>query len=520
MINRLQGSWQRLDQVVTRHADQAPEAVFAERGDEVCTYGELERRVNMVRDTVLALGVRPGEVVAIMTTHQIDYTACLLGTIKTGAVANPVSSLLSADELGYQLSHAAPKVVFHEPGQADRLALLLPDLEAAPALIEVASSADGPHLSAQVGAANQTDPPAAAAPTADDLAIIMYTSGTTARPKGVMLTHGNLMTSAIENSRDRAWTSNDRFLHYFPMYHASGGFASLAPPIYARSTLVFVERFSASRFSQQLAEHRITFTAVNSTHVRMIMNQPRQPYDGQHSCARMQCGLQLEPHEVAEFEELFATSLFSNYGMTESIGSCIMDVVGVPTRAGAIGRVRNGYEIALVDDDGADVPVGTPGEVIIKPLHRHFSSAGYYKDPDNTAATFQEDGIHSGDLAMMDDDGFFWFVGRKKDMIKRSGFNLAPAEVERVVDWLPEVRESAVVGIPDPFREEAIVAFVVLEQGQEVGEETVIKHCGANLADYKVPSHVLFVDDLPKNFVGKVEKRQLRTDAIERLGAS
>jgi crotonobetaine/carnitine-CoA ligase len=282
-----------------------------------------------------------------------------------------------------------------------------------------------------------------------------------------VLDHGNLLCFANTIINFMQYGERDRILHHHPMFHMNGGLVNPLPVFMTGATLVMLPRFSASAFAHQLHDLGITTVNVNATHVRILLNTPATEVDDDHSASRMMQGLTLLPAEIAEFERRFNTRLIPTYGMTESLGINVASGPGVPPRPGASGKVLRGYEIKIVDDDGNSLSTGNQGEICIRGLQRHSLFAGYYKEE---------------------------------------------AEVERVILDIPGVSASAVVGIPDPMREEAIVAFVVASG--EVTEASIFEACRAKLADYKQPQVVKLVKELPTNFLGKLEKNKLRAIAM------
>jgi crotonobetaine/carnitine-CoA ligase len=343
--------------------------------------------------------------------------------------------------------------------------------------------------------------------------MIMYTSGTTARPKGVMYSHGNITTLGHTLAKYLGWTREDVYLHHFPLYHGNGGLMGVAPAIWTGATLAMIPKFSASSFGHQLVEYGATFTAVNATHVKMILNNPVTAYDSAHAVRRMILGMTLTPEQIVDFETRFRTRLFGTYGLTETLTAM---VVGEPSGLGphaAAGRVARGYSLRVVDENEEILPAGTVGEALIFSHQRHGLTMGYFKDPVKTREAFVDGWLHTGDFVRVDEGGYVWYEGRKKDMIKRSGFNVAPAEVERVIQEIAGVSEVAVVGCPDDMREEAIVAFVVADT--QMFEADVIVVCAKQLAHYKVPQVVEFLEALPENFLGKVDRNELRVRALK-----
>jgi crotonobetaine/carnitine-CoA ligase len=282
------------------------------------------------------------------------------------------------------------------------------------------------------------------------------------------------------------------------------------------ATIVMVPRFSASRWAEQIATHKITVAALNATHIKMILAHPRSEFEVGSRLDRIHFSLPLDRQFRESFAERFGgPRLIELYGFTEGLGITFCTPLDGPTRPGSQGLPTPGYSVKLVDDQGLEVPLGQVGEVFVRTDLRYGLAAGYFKEPEQTQAAFRDGWFHTGDTGYLDPDGYFWFVERAKDMIKRSGLNVAPSEVERVLNDLPEIQDSVVVGLPDEMREEAIAAFVVVEEGATFAPESFERRCREVLADYKVPQHWFSVEEFPVNHVGKIDRKALRRLATE-----
>jgi crotonobetaine/carnitine-CoA ligase len=488
-----------IDAALEAHARDNPDRVWCEIDGRSHTYGEIDRAVNrLARQLRGEFGVRRGDRVAVRMGNRAEYFHAMFAILRLGAVYVPCSTRATAPELAWQLDHCGASVlVTDDEGRASAPA-------GERAVLSVDETPDDSRPGGDALDVERVD--------AGDLAMVMYTSGTTSRPRGVMFTHGNLRAAADTAERAFRWVPGDRYLHYFPLYHSNGGLHGVMPAVLAGATLVMVPRFSASAFGRQLRDLDITFCAVNATHVRMILTQPVDPADADHRAWRMMLGLSIEQAERDEFESRFATRLCPTYGLTEGVSiTAIGEPVG-PRGPDSASRVVAGYRLRLVDDEGAEVPIGEAGEAEIRADHAHGLSPGYFGDRQATEAAFREGWLRTGDVLRADPDGWLTFVERRKDMIKRAGFNVAPAEVERVLCAVTGVEDAAVVGIPDPVREEAIVAFVA--GGPQLAAADLLAACAAELAEYKVPQRIEFLAALPRDVLGKVDKKSLRARAM------
>lgn len=465
-------------------------------------------------------GLRPGQHVMIHLPNCPEHVIAKFGIQRLGAVEVTCSTLNKEDEIAYQIAHGDCAAIIHDVAKG----AMFGDLTAASPSRPMCIGVDCGRMDAGAAAFNrmlvdEPDDIRTAFPAADDLAMIMYTSGTTGRPKGVLYTHGNLVAGALAAANALQYTRNERLLHYFPLYHNNGSVVLLGPVIMRAATIVMVDKFSASGFGRQLAEHDITLTALNATHVKLILEHPAHDQERRHRVYRAQFALPLDLERRKAFTERFGgITLVELYGQTETLGVATCCPVDALWKAGSAGLPVPGLDMKLVDDQGASAPVGNPGEIQLRAHTRHGLTPGYYKDPQATAQLYSDGWLKTGDVGAVDEDGYLWFLERKKDMIKRSGFNVAAAEVERVIRDVTGVGEVAVVGIPDELHDERIIAFVVPKPGAALDEPEVIAICRKHLADYKVPGHVAQLDKLPENFLGKVEKRALRDLAVKMFG--
>ena len=378
----------------------------------------------------------------------------------------------------------ALEFVIHSEGHGDEGALLLDDLMATPALPIVDRSAD-------------------------DTAVLIFTSGTAGSPKAAMLSHGNLLANieqviALRGEGDPA----DVGFGVLPMFHIFGLNVVLGTALHAGASLLLVERFDPMSAIEAIQKHGVTVLGGAPQMWAAWAAMPDLPADSFATVKVATSGAaHLDPHVAETIRARFGLEIGEGYGLTEA-SPVVTASIGLPWRPGSVGAPVDGVEVRLVDGDGEDVLVGDPGEVLVSGPNVF---QGYWNDDEATSGCLDSDGwLHTGDIAMVDDDGFLFLVDRAKDLIIVSGFNVFPAEVEEVILELDAVRECAVVGVPHPHTGEAVKAFVVVEPGYALEEDAVIEHAARNLARYKCPQKVNFVDELPVNLSGKVLRRALR----------
>lgn len=511
----LTGSSGTLAHYVRAWASAPSDSLFCEMAADghTTSYRELDTLADAISNALSAARVEQADAVAVYMQNRPEYAALMIGVQRAGAVLVPCSTHSAADELKYQLAHVSARIAFVDAETWPVMRSVLPDCPTVRGVVMLPPS--GPSngvvawddfLATGVLSSQRSGAPVAA----DDIAMVMYTSGTTARPKGIVFSHGHLVAAGLRKLPLLDWSRDDRFLHFFPMYHANGSVSSLVPTILAGASLVLMPSFSPTRFAEDLVRHRITLCNVNGTHVKMILNTPESESDAKHAVRRMYLGLAPEEPVVNEFQHRFRTILLPGYGLTEcltALGTSVRD----ERPAGSIGRPARGISLRITAPDGEDVPTDGVGEIRLRGDFRHELSAGYYLDDKATAEAYEDGWLRTGDLGRVNQEGFVWYEGRLKDVIKRSGYTIGAAEVERVITQVPGVVDCAVVGTPDRMREEAIVAFVVWNGESQVSPQAVIDACRSNLANYKVPQFVVDLPSLPRDVLGKVDRKALRT---------
>jgi crotonobetaine/carnitine-CoA ligase len=500
--------------ILRRHAERDANKPAVRSGSERWSYGELVQAADALAAALLERGLCRGDVVAVMLDTSVYVPAAVAAIHSAGLVLVPVSTKLPAAEVRHQLEHAEARLVIAD---AERLELAR----------QWAVVGDRGLLTVGVSAADARGADRvedliaqqASAPDVEidpfDLATIMYTSGTTSHPKGVMLSHGNYVYNTELLKRLYGYGPDDVGLGVFPLFHMNGHNYQMVTWLTAGAEAVLMPRFSASGFSRQAVEFGATVASLNSTHVKMILSKPRVAADSEHKLRMVKFGMSLDPARIAEFEAIFGVRLHLSYSQTESIGPIVFNPPEGLGKPEALGLPVLGATLRLVDEDGADVGRGEVGEILLKTASPHGVCLGYHKDPEATAAARLGDWWRTQDLGRFDEDGFLWFAGRRKDMIKHSGFNVAAAEVERVLNAHPDIADSAVIGVPDEIHDEAIKAIVVLRDGVGLELETVRAYCSGELADYKLPGILEVTGELPRTAAGKVDKRVVR----ERHGA-
>ena len=460
-----------LEQKVEAHPHKT--FMFFEEADQLArtySYLQFDQMVNRTANALLELGVRKGDKVNLHLTNCPEFMFLWFATAKIGAVMMPTNPLSPPAELAYPLGHSDSVISITQPD-------LLPHVEEArkscPKTCEASCSparTAGPEgvplFDSLVGA--QSDELAGVDIEPLDDAAIMYTSGTTSLPKGVLVTHANYVFLAEVLAKNMRVGPDDRQLVTLPLFHANAQYYSVMSALTAGASVALMPRFSASRFMKQAIRYECTITSLFGAPMRMILAQPVDPHDRQNSFRLVIFAQNITEAQFAEWDERFGATLMQIYGMTETMGQPLTNPLDYDRDNMTIGMPTLPYECKVVDPSGAEVPEGEAGELLVRGTPGWTIMKGYFKNPEATASTIQDGWLWTGDVVQVGEDGYFRFVDRTKDMIKRSGENVAAGEVEGVIKDHPKVADAAVIGVPDEMRDEAIKAFVILKDGESV----------------------------------------------------
>ncbi len=497
----MSGSFFTLLQATFRRRADAVALEEVERGREY-RFADLDALSARFARVLTDLGARRGDRVAVQVEKSPAALAVHLACLRAGLVFLPLNPAYRADEVAWILENAEPAIFVRDPARGDELD---PRARAAGVRRVVGLDAGGGGELAAMAAEVPADfPPVPVA--AEEHGAMLYTSGTTGRPKGAPLSHGNLASNARVLVEAWAFGEDDVLLHALPIYHAHGLFVAAHCALLAGARMLWLRKFDAERVAALLPRATV-FMGVPTMYVRLL----ERPELDRARTAGMRLFVSgsapLSPEVWRAFRARTGHEILERYGMSE-----ILMHTGNPYRGerrpGTVGRPFPGSEVRIVDDAGRARPPGQPGHVLVRGPNVF---RGYWRDPEANAEAFTEDGwFRTGDLGFLSEDGYLTLVGRARDLIITGGLNVYPREVEDVIDAVPGVRESAVVGLPHPDFGEAVTAVVVREPGTAVDEGTILDACRARLAGYKVPKRVLFVEELPRNTMGKVQKRLLR----------
>lgn len=480
-------------------------AIETEQGASF-TYGELDRAVARTVNALFEAGLRPGDRVAAQVHKSVTSLFVYLACLRAGLVYLPLNTAYQSSELDYFLRDAEPGLILVEPENADAITALSNGSVGAPVMTLGGNGQRG--LAKRVATASAKFDTRRC--NASDLAVIVYTSGTTGRSKGAKITHGNLVSNARALTQVWQFSSDDVLLHALPIFHVHGLFVATHCALISGARLRWHNRFDAAAVIHQL-ERASVFMGVPTYYVRLLGETGLS----RKSCQNMRlfisgsAPLLAETH--SEFERRTGHRILERYGMSEA-GMITSNPYHGERRAGTVGLPLPGVEVRVVDEAGQALAEGQKGAIQVKG-ENVFS--GYWRMPEKTKQEFTDDGwFRTGDIGVFDADGYLSIVGRAKDLIITGGYNVYPKEIELALDELPQVAESAVIGVPHDDFGEAVTAVVVGKPGAQADEEKIIAALKSKLAGYKVPKRVYFVDALPRNAMGKVQKNLLR----ERFG--
>ena len=494
-----------LPAAAVRHGDRTALVVEARR----MSFRELDAKSSQVAHGLVALGVRPGDRVGLFGANSCEWVISYYGIAKTGAVLNPLSSMLTTDELGYTVSDSDARVII---GASDKAAQLR-ELKTAGVLDHVvlwgtAGAGEDTALADWLNTGStQFD---VRMRTPSDLAVIAYTSGTTGRPKGAMQSHRAVVGAGVGTALMAARTAEDRVVSALPLFHVYGSCVMNAAML-AGSMLISLPRFSESAMLEAIATHRATLMdGVPTAYYYLLAHAD---FDRTDLSSLRLCwvgGQTLPAAKSLEFTRRTGCPVHEVWGMTELAGATSANPIYGINKPGTIGLPYPGNTFRVVDIEDAtrEMPRGEPGELMFSgPL----VMTGYHGNAGATAETVRSDGwLHTGDIAVMDEDGYATIVDRKKDMILTAGFNVYPAELERVLCMHPAVALAAVGSIADEAKGELAKAYVIRKTGADVSSSDLIAHCREHLAAYKVPRAVQFVDSVPMTPSGKIMRRMLK----------
>jgi long-chain acyl-CoA synthetase len=489
---------------LSKTAAEHPDAVAIKLDDTELAYKHLDAAASGVANLLADRGVEPGDRVGIMLPNVPYFPVIYYGALKRGAVVVPMNVLLKRREVGFYLDDSGARLLFAWHGFAEAAEAGAADAGADLILVKPG------EFEELIGRYEHSYE--AADRAADDTAVILYTSGTTGTPKGAELTHANLARNVEAFSNFTGIHHTSVVLGALPLFHSFGQTCGLNAAVRTGACLTLIPRFDPGKALEIIDRDRVNvFEGVPTMYAAMLNHPERDRFDT--SCMELcASGGSAMPVEVmTAFEEAFDTKILEGYGLSETSPVASFNYPDRERKPGSIGTPIEGVEMKVVDDDGNEVAQGEPGEIVIR---GHNVMKGYWNRPDATTESISDDGwFKTGDMATVDEDGYFFIVDRKKDLIIRGGYNVYPREIEEVIYEHPAVREAAVVGVPHDDLGEEVAAAIALKDDTDCSEDDIREHCKEQVAAYKYPRKVWFVDELPKGPTGKILKREIEPPA-------
>ena len=497
-----------LDTLADHCRNQPDKVALQIIGGQPVTYGDLGAAVNRTANYLLALGIQPGDRVAAQLPKCLPFIFFHLATVQIGAIFLPLNPAYPPAELRYFLADSGTRLLIADAADQSKLDALTDSLPNQQQTLYIAKPQDSganwlEGHSATRNYALPSDP--------DQTAMMLYTSGTTSRPKGAQITHGNLTANIASLHKAWGWRQDDVLLHVLPVFHVHGLVVALHGALHAGATALLCPTFDAGTALDLLCSGRFSvFMGVPTMHRRLYQKAAGRRFDLSH-LRLMTSGSDRLPDDLFYgYQDTFNVTLLERYGMTET-GMNLSNPLHGERRVGAVGLPLPGVSARIVDPDTEQpLPDGEIGEVQIKGAHVF---KGYWRQPEKTAEAFSADGwLRTGDMGMREPDGYFTLKGRAKDLVITGGLNVYPPEVELALMKHPAVAACAVIGCPDDEWGEQVVAAIILRDGEPADAESICAFCREQLAAYKVPRRVIFVEELPANALGKIQKAKLRAE--------
>jgi len=493
-----------LASLLTESAGRAPGAPAVRLGEVELSYGELDERSARLAALLLGKGFQPGDRVGVMLPNVPEFPIAYYGVLRAGGVVVPMNVLLKRREIAFYLEDSGAKLLLAWHGFAEEARVGAAD--AGSETIEVEPVAFAETLASLEPASSLTDT------AEDDTAVILYTSGTTGKPKGAELTHMNLFRNADVSSRTTCEVgAGDVVLGALPLFHSFGQTVGMNTSLKVGACLTLVPKFDPGEALATMQRDGVThFYGVPTMFGALLHHPEREGFDTSSLRTCITGGASMPVEVLRGFEEAFGAVVLEGYGLSETSPVACSNHPEMERKPGSIGTPIEGVEMQVVDEDDDPVAQGEVGEIVIR---GHNIMKGYWQRPDATAEAMRGGWFHSGDMARTDEDGYFYIVDRKKDLIIRGGYNVYPREVEEVLYEHPKIREAAVVGVPHDEWGEEIGAAVVLHEGEELAPDEVSAYVKERIAAYKYPRIVWFLGDLPKGPTGKILKREIEPPA-------
>jgi len=458
---------------------------------------------------LIEMGVEKGDRVAMLLPNCPEFVIIYFGIAKIGGIVVPLNIRYKIEELVSLLNDSQPKVLMAESHSLELLIPALPRFGYIEHIIDLDDKYPGQFISYHRVMTTSSARRVEVALEPEDTALIIYTSSPTVNPRGVALSHRSLVAEAVISAHGFQQTDKDKVILFaLPMHHAMGLVGVLLTTVYTGGTVIVVSGLSIKGVMETIERERGTlFMAVPYIYALMVDMAEKDGIESDLSSLRLwgSAGAPLSHGIIRRFKQHFGMDLIDFWGLTEAACHCTCPPVDGTGKFGSVGKVLSGWELKIVDDDGRALPVNQPGEIIVKgPIMK-----GYYNKLQATAEVVKDGWLYTGDIGRVDEDGYLFILGRKKEMIIQKGQNIYPGDIEAVLKTHPKIAETVVVGVPDELRGEIIRAYISLKRGEVATEEEIKHFCLEHMANYKVPKQIVFLESLPKTATGQIRKEDL-----------
>lgn len=502
--------------VVEYRAKKHPHKRFVRFENEDLTFEEFNNSGNKFAHVAASLNLSFGDKCGVVLPNSPEFLATWLGLARLGVVEVPINVAYRGEQLAYVLNQSECKAIVISSQWVYRLVEILHELHHLQHVIIVGKTSE--QIPDKVNCysyeslmAQASDRPVDVKIKPTDTSLILFTSGTTGPSKGVVLSHIANFGMAYGVCDLMKYGPHDRMYTVFPLFHVNARYATILAALVAGSDVVMHNRFSASKFWDICRKEQITTFTYMGSLLTILMKQPEKPNDRDNPVRMIQGGP--APVEIYEaFEKRFHVKITEAYGTTE-IG-CAMVNRAESFRKGSCGKPLPNYEIEIHDENDLPCPPGVPGEIVVRPKEPYLLFTEYYGMPKETVESWRNLWFHTGDRGVMDEDGYFYFIDRKKDVIRRRGENISSYEIERIINKHPKVYESALVGVPSELSEEEVLVAVVPKKGETLSPEELLDYCQSRMAYFAVPRYVRFLEELPKTPSQRIEKYKLRQEGV------
>lgn len=502
-----------INALLARRVRERPDAdylVFEDHGGDVTrlTYAEFADRVEALAGGLAALGVGRGERVLMQLPNCPEFAAAMFAVARLGAIFVPSNTANRISELAHLIATTEPLLVLTVGEHRAAVAGALAEAGSSARVVICRDEPEAGEVPFATVAAGRVPDPVETAAT--DPVQIMFSSGTTSRPKGVVATHTNLLSSGRRQAMSYRAEPDDRFLTVLPLFHASAQSTTLFAALASGAAAIFLERYSASRFWGQVRAHGTTRLTLVAMLLRTLVAQPPSPDDADHRIRSVGYATNMAEDVQRVFEERFAARLTNAYGLTEAMTEVTIAPVDGPRHWPSVGLPTMDRAVRIVGADGAELPAGEIGEIQIQGVPGETIMKEYWGNPEATGRALVDGWLRTSDMGWKDEDGYLFFADRDIDLIKTAGENVSASEVEETLRKHAAVDEAVVFGVPDPIRDEVVKAVIVPVAGADLGEQDILDFCAEQLARFKVPAVIEFRAELPTNAVGKVDKKLLK----------